>query len=89
MYRFLVGKLKRKSPLRRHRLRREDMINIDLRGVEWGDMDWIDLVQDKYRWRAVVNAVMNLRVPENVGKFLTEIQLVFQEGFSSMEEVSK
>jgi len=54
-----------------------------------GDMDWVDLVQDKYRWPAVVNAVIDLRVSENVGNFLTEIRFVSQEGLSSMEEVSK
>jgi hypothetical protein len=54
-----------------------------------GNMDWIDLAQDKYRWRAVVNAVIDLRVPENVGNFLAEIRLISQEGLSSMEEVSK
>jgi hypothetical protein len=36
---------------------------MDLRVIEWGDMDWIDLAQDRYQWRALVNTVMNLRVP--------------------------
>jgi hypothetical protein len=48
-----------------------DNIKMDLRGIEWGDMDWIDLVQDRDQWRALVNMVMNLRVPNNVGKFLS------------------
>ena len=37
----------------------------------WGGMDWIDVAQDTDRWQAIVNAVMNLRVPQNVGNFLT------------------
>jgi len=44
---------------------------IDLHEVGWGDMDWIDLAQDTDRWRVLVNAVMNLRVPQNAGNFLT------------------
>jgi len=40
---------------------------MNLLEVEWGDMNWIDLAQDKDGWRALVNAVMNLRVPYNVG----------------------
>jgi hypothetical protein len=58
---FLVGKPEGKRPLARHRRRWEDNIKMDLREVGWG-MDWVDLAQDKDRWRAVVNAVMNLRL---------------------------
>jgi hypothetical protein len=44
---------------------------MDLREIGWGDMDWIDLAQDKEQWRSLVNTVMNLRVPKIVGKFLS------------------
>ena len=50
-------------PLERHRRGWEDNIKIDLQVVGFGGMDWIDLAQDRNRWRAFVNAVMNLRVP--------------------------
>jgi hypothetical protein len=49
-------------PLGRHRHRWEDNIKIDIQEVEWESVDWIDMSQNMYRWRAVVNAVMNLRV---------------------------
>jgi hypothetical protein len=61
-YRVLVGKLEGKLPLGRPRRRWEGNITIDLQ--EWyGGMDWINLAQDRHCWRALVNAVMNLRVP--------------------------
>jgi len=63
VYRVLVGKPEGKRLLGRSRGRWEDNINMDLRGVRCGGMDWIDLAQDRDRWRALVNAVMNLRVP--------------------------
>ena len=62
VYRFLVGKPEGKRPLGRPRHRWEDNIKIDLQEVECGDMDWIQLAPDRDRWRAPVNAVMNLRV---------------------------
>ena len=58
-----MGKPEGKRPLGRPRRRWEDNINMDDQQVEWESMDWIELVQDRERWRALVNAVMNLRVP--------------------------
>jgi hypothetical protein len=62
-YTILVGKPEGKSPLGRPRRRWVDNIKTDLREVGWDGRDWIDLAQDKDRWRAYVNAVMNLWVP--------------------------
>jgi hypothetical protein len=61
-YRLLVGKPEGKIPLRRPRRRWVD-IRMDLGEVEWGDVDWIGLTKDRNRWRALVNSVLNLRVP--------------------------
>jgi hypothetical protein len=58
-----VGKPEGKRTLGRPRRRREDNIKIDFREIKWGGMDWIDLAQDRDQWRALVNTVMNLRVP--------------------------
>jgi len=63
VYRVLVGKPEGKKPLGRPRRRWDDNIKVDLQEVGCGGMDWIELAQDKDRWRTLVNAVMNLRVP--------------------------
>jgi hypothetical protein len=63
-YRLLVGRPEGKSQLRRPRRRWVDNNNrIDLVEVEWGDVDWIGLAQDRDGWRALVNSVLNIRVP--------------------------
>jgi hypothetical protein len=62
VYRVLVGKPEWKIPLERPRRRWEDGIKMDLREIGLGGVEWIQLAQDRYRWRAVVNSVMNLRV---------------------------
>jgi hypothetical protein len=61
-YRLLVGMPEGKGPLRGPRRRWVDNIRIDLGEVGWGDVDWIGLAQDRNRWRALVNSVLNLRV---------------------------
>ena len=63
VYRVLVGKPEGKSPLGRPRRRWEDNIKMVLQEVGCGGMEWIELAQHIDRWRALVNAVMNLRVP--------------------------
>jgi hypothetical protein len=62
-YRILVGKPEGKRPLGRPRRRCVDNIKMDLREIGWDGMDWIDLAKDRDQWRALVNAVKNLRVP--------------------------
>ena len=70
VYRVLVGKSEGKRPLGRHRSSWEDNIKMDLQGVGCGVMDWLEPVQDRDRWRALVNAVMNLRGSIKCGEFL-------------------
>jgi hypothetical protein len=61
--RILVGKPEGKRPLGRPRRKGVDNIKIDLRETGWDGVDWIDLAEDRDQWRALVNTVMNLRVP--------------------------
>jgi hypothetical protein len=62
-YRIFVGRPEGRRPLGRPRRRWEVNIKMDLRDAGWVDMNWIELAQNRDRWRALVNAVMNLRVP--------------------------
>jgi hypothetical protein len=63
MVETMVGKPERKRPLGRTRRRWVDNIKIDLREIRWDGVDWVDLGQHRDQWRALVNTVMNLRVP--------------------------
>jgi hypothetical protein len=76
VYRVLVWKPEEKRPLGRPRHRWEDNIRMDLQKVGCGGMDWIGLAQDRDRWRTIVNAVMNHRVQQNAGNFLTSYKPV-------------
>jgi hypothetical protein len=66
-YRLLVGKPEGNRSLGRPRRRWVDNIRMDIWEVGWGDVDWIGLAQDRNRWRALVNSVLNLSVPWNAG----------------------
>jgi hypothetical protein len=70
VYRILVEKPEGKRPLARPRRRWEDNIKLNLQEVVCGGTDWIELAQERNRWRALVNAVMNHRAPSNSGNFL-------------------
>jgi hypothetical protein len=63
VYRLFVGKPEGKGPLGRPRRRRTDIIKMDLLEIGLNVVDWIGLAQDRYRWRALVNSVLNVRVP--------------------------
>jgi hypothetical protein len=62
-YNILVGRSEGRRPLGRPRRRWEDNIKMGLREIGFGDVDWIDLAQDRDRWWALVNTLMNLQVP--------------------------
>jgi hypothetical protein len=70
-YRMLVGKPEGKRPLGRPRRRWVYNIKMDHGEIGWDGMDWIDLGQERDQWRALLNTVMNIRVPLNAGKFLS------------------
>jgi hypothetical protein len=73
-YRTLVRKPEGKRPVGRPRRRWLDNIEMDLREIGWGDMDWIYLAQDGDQWRALVNTITCFRVPYTAGNLLTELE---------------
>jgi hypothetical protein len=68
---ILVGKPERKRPLGTFRRRLEDNTGKDITEIGWEGVDWMHLAQERNSWWAVVNTVINLRVPQNAGNFLT------------------
>jgi hypothetical protein len=89
-YRVFVKRPEGKKPLGRPRHRWEENIKMNLMEVGWGGMDWIALAEDRDGCQELVNAVMNLRVPQNVGiSLLDEDLLASQEGRCSMESVAR
>ena len=76
VYRVLVGKPEGRRPLGRPRRWWVDNIRTDLQEVGYGSVEWIGLAQDRDRWRTLVSAVMNFRVPWNAGNFLTSCKPV-------------
>ena len=76
-----MGKPEGKTPLGRPRRRWEENVKLDFQEVGCGGMEWIELAQDRGSWWALLNAVMNLRVPLNAGNIL----VASQEGLCSME----
>jgi len=73
IYRAWVGKSERKRSLERPRQRWEDNIRIDFQEVGCGSIDWIDLAQDRGRWRDVVKAVLDLQAPQNAGNSINHV----------------
>jgi hypothetical protein len=78
-----------RRPQGRPRRRREDNIRMDFWEVGCGFVDWMELAQDRDRWRALVSALLNLRVPYNVGNFLTGCRPVSFSRRTLLHGVSK
>ena len=89
LYGVLVGKTEGKRPLRRPRRRWEDNIKMDLQEVRFGGLVWIGLSEYRDRWRTLVNAVMNLRIPKNSRNFLTSREPVSCSRRTPLHGVSK
>jgi hypothetical protein len=89
VYRLLVGKHEGKRPLGKPRRRWVDNIKMDLQEVGCGVMDWIELALDRERLRAYVNAVMNIRIPQNAGNFFTSCKLVSFSRRTLLHRVNK
>jgi hypothetical protein len=87
VYSLLVGKPEGKRPLGRTRRRWIDNIKMDLSEIGVSVVDWICLAQDRYRWRALVNSVMNIRVPLNAGKYRVAAQVVASRAVLSSTEL--
>jgi hypothetical protein len=83
VYRLLVGK----RPVGRPRRRWIDNFKMDLLEIGVSVVDWIGLAQDRYRWRALVNSVMNLRVPQNAGNYREAAQVVASRTVLSSTEL--
>jgi len=86
---LLVEKSEGNRSLGRPRRRWEDNIKMDLQEVGCGRMDWIELAQERDRWRTLANAVMNLRVLKNAGNFLTSSKPVSFSRMTLFRRVSK
>jgi len=85
----LAGKPEEKRPLGRPRRSWDDNIKMDLQEVGGGGMDWIDLTEDRDRWRALMNTVTNLRVLQNAENFLTSSKPVSFSRRTLLHGVSK
>jgi len=84
-----VGKSEGKRKLARPRRRWEDNIKVDLQEMGLVVMDWIELAQDRDRWWGLVNAVMNLQVPQNADNFLTGCKPVSFSSWTLLHGVSE
>jgi hypothetical protein len=75
-YKILIGKSEGKGPLGRLRRRVDDGITLGLKGVVLGNVEWIHLAQDRVKWQALVNTVMNFRVQFKAGNFWTSQETI-------------